>query len=59
MSRIPEILADAAFYILRQPSAECSGNLFIDEDVLSKEGIIDLSKYAVVPGGPLFNDLFV
>jgi citronellol/citronellal dehydrogenase len=59
MSRTPEILADAAFYILKQPSAECTGNLFIDEDVLAKEGRTNLDKYAVVPGGQLYNDLFV
>jgi citronellol/citronellal dehydrogenase len=59
MSRTPEVLADAAYYILRQPSTECTGNLFIDEQVLEKEGITDLEKYAVVPGGKLYNDLFV
>ncbi|HMU44959.1 MAG TPA: NAD(P)-dependent oxidoreductase [Chitinophagaceae bacterium] len=59
MSRKPEILADAAYYILRQSSETCTGNLFIDEQVLAKEGITDLEKYAVVPGGKLFNDLFV
>jgi citronellol/citronellal dehydrogenase len=59
MSRAPEILADAAFYILRQPSFECTGNTFIDEDVLAKEGITDLEKYAVTPGGKLYTDLFL
>jgi citronellol/citronellal dehydrogenase len=59
MSRTPEILADAAYYILKQPSDECTGNLFIDEEVLSKEGITDLEKYSVVVGGQLYNDLFV
>ncbi|MEO6730498.1 MAG: NAD(P)-dependent oxidoreductase [Ferruginibacter sp.] len=59
MSRTPEIMADAAYYILSRPSTECSGNTFIDEDVLATEGITDLSKYAVVPGGKLYNDLFV
>jgi citronellol/citronellal dehydrogenase len=59
MSRKPEILADAAYYILKQPSKECTGNLFIDEDVLAKEGIADLSKYSMVEGGKLFDDLFV
>ena len=57
MSRTPEILADAAYYILQQPSAECTGNLFIDEQVLAKEGITDLEKYAVYPGAKLYNDL--
>jgi NAD(P)-dependent dehydrogenase (short-subunit alcohol dehydrogenase family) len=59
MSRTPEILGDAAYFILKQESTECTGNLFIDEDVLAKEGITDLDKYAVTPGGKLYNDLFV
>jgi len=59
MSRTVDILADAAYYILRQPSGECSGNLFIDEQVLEKEGITDLGKYSVVPGANLYTDLFV
>jgi NAD(P)-dependent dehydrogenase (short-subunit alcohol dehydrogenase family) len=59
MSRKPEILADAAYYILKQSAAECTGNLFVDEEVLAKEGITNLEKYAVVPGGQLYNDLFV
>jgi citronellol/citronellal dehydrogenase len=59
MSRTPDILADAAYFILRQPSDECTGNLFIDEQVLAKEGITDLEKYSVVPGAKLYNDLFV
>lgn len=59
MSRTPEIIADAAFYILSKPSNECTGNCFIDEDVLAAEGITDLGKYAVVPGGKLYTDLFL
>ncbi len=59
MSRIPQIMADAAFYILRRTSASCTGRLFLDEQVLAEEGIIDLEKYAVVPGAKLFTDLFV
>lgn len=59
MSRTPEILADAAYYILSKPSAECTGNLFVDEQVLAAEGITDLAKYAVVPGAKLYTDLFV
>ena len=59
MSRTPDILADAAFYILNKPSADCSGNCFIDEDVLMKEGITDLSHYSVVPGANLYRDLFL
>ena len=59
MSRTVDILADAAYYILRQPSGECTGNLFVDEQVLAKEGITDLEKYSVVPGAQLYTDLFV
>ena len=59
MSRTPDILADAAYYILSKPSADCTGNCFIDEDVLTKEGITDLARYSVVPGANLYKDLFV
>jgi citronellol/citronellal dehydrogenase len=58
-SRKPEILADTAYYILTQPAKECTGNLFIDEDVLKKEGITDFSKYAVNPENKLQKDLFI
>ena len=59
MSRTVDILADAAFYILRQPAAQCTGNTFIDEAVFAAEGITDLSHYSVVQGGKLYQDLFV
>jgi citronellol/citronellal dehydrogenase len=59
MSRTPEILADAAYYILNKPASSCTGNLFLDEQVLAAEGINDLSSYSVVPGAQLYTDLFV
>jgi citronellol/citronellal dehydrogenase len=59
MSRTPEIVADAAYAILSRASNTCTGNAFIDEAVLAEEGITDLEKYAVVPGGKLYNDLFL
>jgi citronellol/citronellal dehydrogenase len=59
MSRTTDIIADAVYYILSKPSSECTGNTFIDEEVLAKEGITDLDKYSVVPGGKLYNDLFL
>lgn len=59
MSRTPEILADAAYYILSKPSHEYTGQTLIDEQVLAAEGIHNLDKYAVVAGGQLFNDLFI
>jgi len=59
MSRTAEIIADSAYYILKRPSTECTGNTFIDEEVLAEEGITDLEKYAVRPGGKLYSDLFL
>jgi len=59
MSRTPEIIADAVFEILRSPAATCTGNTFIDEEVLANAGITNLDKYAVQPGGQLYPDLFV
>lgn len=58
-SRKPAILADCAFHILQQSSKECTGHLFLDEDVLKAAGITDLDQYAVKPGGPLQKDLYV
>lgn len=59
MSRMPEILADAAYEILKRPSTQCTGNLYIDEQVLAAEGITDLAHYSVVPGATLYTDLFL
>ena len=59
MSRTPEILADAAYIILSKPSDQCTGNFLIDEEVLAKEGVTDLSHYSVVPGAQLYTDLFL
>lgn len=59
MSRTPDILADTAYFILDKPAADCTGNCFIDEEVMAKEGITDLSHYSVVPGANLYKDLFV
>ncbi len=59
MSRKPEILADCAFHILKQSSKECTGHLFLDEDVLKAAGVTDLEQYAVKPGGALQKDHYV
>jgi citronellol/citronellal dehydrogenase len=58
-SRSPEIVADAAHVIFTRPSRTCTGNFFIDEEVLRSEGVTDLSRYAVRPGAELITDLFV
>jgi citronellol/citronellal dehydrogenase len=59
MSRTPQIVADAAYIILNKKAAECTGNNFIDEEVLQQEGITDFTKYAVTPGSKLYPDLFL
>jgi citronellol/citronellal dehydrogenase len=59
MSRKPEIVAEAAYYILRRPSASCTGNFFIDEEVLKEEGQQDLSAYAVNGEQKLMKDIFL
>jgi citronellol/citronellal dehydrogenase len=48
--RTPEILSDAAYIILNRESRSCTGNFFVDDELLASEGITDLEKYSVVPG---------
>ncbi len=59
VSRKPEILADAAFFILQKDSRTNTGNHYIDENVLRQEGMTSLDDYSVIPGGPLQGDLFL
>ena len=59
ISRKPEIMADAAHAILTRPSRACSGNFFIDEEVLRETGVTDFEPYAHVPGEALAPDFFV
>lgn len=58
-SRKPEIVADAAHWIVSQPSADCSGNFFVDDEVLKRAGVTDLDRYAVEPGLELIQDFFL
>jgi citronellol/citronellal dehydrogenase len=58
-SRTPEIMADAAHAILTRPSKECTGNFFIDEEVLRAEGQTDFAQYAPHADGPLIRDFFL
>lgn len=58
-ARKPEILADAAYIILTRDSRQCTGNFFVDEEVLAAEGITDLAAYSVTPGAELIPDFFV
>ena len=47
--RTPQIMADAAHYILSQIATEYTGQFLIDEDVLKASGMSDLSIYSVDP----------
>ena len=61
MSRRPEIMADAAHEILTRSARECTGNTFIDDEVLAEAGITDLSDYRFGSGSEdeLQPDLFI
>jgi citronellol/citronellal dehydrogenase len=54
-ARRPEIVADAAYQILIRPARDCTGNTFIDDEVLAEAGITDLSGYRF--GGGSEDDL--
>jgi len=61
-SRTPEIVADAAYAILTQPARECTGNLFIDDEVLATLAdppVTDLERYRAADGEALLPDFFV
>ena len=44
--RSPEIMADAAYFVITRDAATTTGNFFIDDEVLADEGVIDLSNFA-------------
>ncbi len=48
-----------AHAIFCRDARECSGNFFIDDEVLASEGIVDLEAYSAEPGGALLRDLFL
>ena len=57
--RKPEIMADAAHWILCQEAKECTGNFFIDEHLLRDAGVDDLGIYQIDPDAELLPDFFV
>lgn len=58
-SRTPEIVADAAYLIFRQPARSFTGNFLVDDAFLAREGVTDLEKYRVNPSVPLMPDFFI
>ena len=57
-ARTPEIYADAAYEILTRDPRECTGNAYIDDEVLAEAEITDLERYRAAEG-ELALDLFV
>ena len=58
-SRKPSIYADAAYAVLKKDSSSCTGNFFLDQDVLEEEGVTDFDQYAIDPEAKLVSDFFV
>ena len=58
-SRKPSIYADAAYAVLKRDSSTCTGNFFLDQDVLEEEGVSDFDQYAIDPEAILVSDFFV
>jgi len=44
-TRSPAIVADAAYWILTQPSRKVTGRFFLDDEVLRSAGVSDFSRY--------------
>ena len=59
MSRMPAIMADAAYLIFQKPSRSFTGNFLIDDSFLAAEGITDFEQYRVDPSEPLARTFFV
>ena len=59
MSRLPAIMADAAHAVLVRDAKTCTGNFFIDEEVLRAEGVTDFSPYQHEGATQLAGDFFV
>ena len=59
MCRKPEILSDAAYFILNSPGTN-SGNFYLDDELLASHGVTDLEMYSVKPGTKQFiPDFFI
>lgn len=58
-SRHPAIMSDAAYTIVSRTSRDCTGNFFIDEEVLRECGKNDLSEYMLDPSLDPIPDFFI
>ena len=60
-TRRPEIMADAAYWVITQPSRRVTGRFFLDDEVLRSAGVTDFSRYrhAGVREEELMGDFFL
>ena len=58
-SRSDQIMADSAFLILSTKAGSCTGNFFIDEEVLRDFGVTDFKKYLYNPSVSKEEDLML
>ena len=58
-ARRPDIMADAAHWILSQSARATTGRFFIDEEALAEAGVNDVSGYADCAEETLLPDLFL
>jgi citronellol/citronellal dehydrogenase len=58
-ARKPELYADAAYVVITRPTRECTGHMYLREDVLREDGVTSFDRYAYVPGAQPQVDLFV
>ena len=57
--KLAQFFSLLATLILIRNSSQCTGNFFIDDEVLAAEGVTNFDQYAVTPGDELLPDLFV
>jgi citronellol/citronellal dehydrogenase len=60
-TRSPQIMADAAHWILTQPSRKVTGRFFLDDELLRGAGVTDFSRYrpAGIAEDELMADFFI
>jgi citronellol/citronellal dehydrogenase len=61
VSRSPAIMAEAAHCVLTRRAGKCSGNLFLDDEVLAAEGWSEekVRAFSMTPGAQLGADFFL
>ena len=61
-SRKVSIMGDSAYEIMTSNSRKCTGNFFMDDEVLKLVGVTDFKQYRIDPNCPedqLMPDLFL